>query len=166
MPEVDSQKKQLMIEPERCIGCNSCAAACYFGHIETPALRYEELEISSAMPMVCRHCEDAPCVASCPRDAMYTDEDGIVRRSRLLCTGCGSCALACPFGVLDTETVRKQVAKCDFCVDRVRQEPARVPRCVSVCPSGALKFMDVEKDVPEESYVLESGRVVSSLHKG
>ncbi len=166
MPTVDSENKQLIIEPDRCIGCNSCAAACYFGHLDTPALRYEEVEISSAMPMVCRHCEDAPCVAACPREAMYKDQDGIVRRSAVRCTGCQCCVLACPFGVLDRELTRRQVAKCDLCVDRLSRDPSLVPRCVSVCPSGTLKFMNIDKEVPEKNFVLESGRVVSSLHKG
>ena len=65
---------ELLLDPGRCIGCKSCAAACYMGHVETPGLQYEPLERSAAMPMVCRQCKEAPCVAACPNDAMYRDE--------------------------------------------------------------------------------------------
>jgi len=166
MPQAGGVNKQLVLEPERCIGCKSCAAACFLGHLDTPALRYEQVEKSSAMPMVCRHCEEAPCVAACPREAMYRDAEGIVRRSNFLCTGCRSCVLACPFGVLDNEITARQVAKCDLCADRMGQDPAKAPRCVSVCPSGALKFMELEEELPEKGYVLVSGRVVSPSRAG
>jgi len=163
MAEVVQVEKQLLIDPARCIGCRSCAGACYYGHLDTPALAYEEIEQSNAMPMVCRQCEDAPCVAACPRDAMYKDDAGIVRRSAVLCTGCLSCVLACPFGVLNREIVKRQVAKCDLCADRTRQSPPRMPRCVSVCPSGALKFMELEQEVVRAGYQLLSGRIVTPL---
>lgn len=162
MAEAGEVTKQVVINPGRCIGCKSCASACYYGHLDTPALAYEEVASSVDMPMVCRQCEDAPCVAACPREAMYKDEAGIIRRSAVRCTGCLSCVLACPFGVLDREVVKRQVAKCDLCADRMRQDPPKAPRCVSVCPSGALKFLDIEQELPQEGYVLLSGRVISS----
>ena len=159
MAEVTTVEKQLLIDPGRCIGCKSCAAACFYGHVDTHGLFYEDVAQSTAMPMVCRQCEDAPCVRACPNDAMYTDEAGIVRRSFVRCTGCRSCVVACPFGVLDHDLTRHQVGKCDLCADRT---PAgKLPRCVSVCPSGALKFMEVTGDIREKGYSLLSGRVLA-----
>ena len=160
MAEAAEVEKQLVMEPDRCIGCRSCAAACYLGHLDTPGLLYEDVAKSSALPMVCRQCLDAPCVAACPRDAMYEDEAGIVRRSPVLCTGCRTCVLACPFGVLDNEIIKGQIGKCDLCADRTRQDPAKLPRCVSVCPSGTLRFLELEQELPQKGYVLLSGRVV------
>jgi Fe-S-cluster-containing dehydrogenase component len=112
------------------------------------------------MPAVCRQCEEAPCVAACPNEAMYVDEAGIVRRGKVLCTGCGSCALACPFGVIDAETTRSEIAKCDLCAERTPQ--GLLPRCVSICPSGALKFLEIAEEVPAAGYTLLSGR---TLHR-
>jgi Fe-S-cluster-containing dehydrogenase component len=40
--------------------------------------------------------------------------------------------------VLALEMVGHHVAKCDLCDDRVARGLA--PRCVSVCPTGALRF--------------------------
>ena len=150
--------RQIVLDTSRCIGCRSCAAACFLGHLDTPALHYEDTARSCAMPMVCRQCEDSPCVAACPREAMYEDEHGIIRRSLLRCTGCTSCVMACPFGVLDAELSKAQVAKCDLCVDRT---PEKLPRCVAVCPSGALRFLDLVEGVPRERYQLLSGRIVA-----
>ncbi|MHC4592333.1 MAG: 4Fe-4S dicluster domain-containing protein, partial [Planctomycetota bacterium] len=120
----------------------------------------ERVAGSTAMPAVCRQCEEAPCVAACPNEAMYVDEAGIVRRGKVLCTGCGSCALACPFGVIDAETTRSEIAKCDLCAERTPQ--GLLPRCVSICPSGALKFLEIAEEVPAAGYTLLSGR---TLHR-
>jgi len=137
-------ERQLLLDPARCIGCRSCAAACFLGHADRPGLAYEDVKRSSAMPAICRQCDEAPCVQACPNNAMYKDVSGIVRRSPVRCTGCRSCFLACPFGVIETEIVKHQVGKCDLCADRT--PGGLLPRCVAVCPSGALRFL-----VPDES---------------
>lgn len=52
----------------------------------------------------CRHCEDAPCVLSCPQDALKKMNEEL-KRSNFLCTGCRSCLIGCPFGVNIDEMV-------------------------------------------------------------
>ena len=148
--------RQLLLDPERCIGCKSCAAACFLGHVRSPGLFYEDVADSPAMPMPCRQCEEAPCIAACPNEAMYEDEHGIVRRSVVRCTGCRSCRLACPFGVID-EIARHQVGKCDLCADRTPE--GLMPRCVAVCPSGALRFEVLDAELQEKGYTLVGGRI-------
>jgi Fe-S-cluster-containing hydrogenase component 2 len=54
--------------------------------------------------VVCRHCEDAGCVSSCPQDALKKEGEHL-KRSNYLCTGCKTCILACPFGVNIDEIV-------------------------------------------------------------
>ncbi len=54
--------------------------------------------------VICRHCEDAGCVSSCPQDALKKEGEHL-RRSNYLCTGCKTCILACPFGVNIDEIV-------------------------------------------------------------
>ncbi len=160
--EARTVERELVLDTERCIGCKSCAAACFYGHVDTPALRYEEVAGGTAMPAICRQCKEAPCVEACPNEAMYVDEAGIVRRSFFLCTGCRSCALACPFGVIDLEMVRGQSAKCDLCADRTPE--GLQPRCVAVCPSGALQFLELAEGVPQAGYTLLSGRTLHRSH--
>jgi Fe-S-cluster-containing dehydrogenase component len=106
------------------------------------------------LPLICRQCKAASCVEACPVEAMVRDERGVVRRRLFQCIGCGSCARACPFGVLPAKTsgmpvgfrsldriTGHQIAKCDLCEDRVTAGET-VPRCVAACPSGALMFVD------------------------
>ncbi|MCI0523200.1 MAG: 4Fe-4S binding protein, partial [Bacteroidales bacterium] len=50
----------------------------------------------------CRRCEDAPCIAVCPADALEKDSDGVIMRHTNLCVSCKSCVTICPFGTMMT----------------------------------------------------------------
>jgi electron transport protein HydN len=105
-------------------------------------------------PVGCHHCQDAPCAAACPQNALYRDEDAVrVRQER--CIGCSSCVLACPFGAIDivpsTQTVQRGgftyravpvpvVIKCDLCVSR-----SEGPACVKACLTNALDYVDEDQ---------------------
>ena len=58
---------------------------------ESPApqhrVRVETIE-SMAIPLMCRHCDDAPCVAACPTGALEQPEKkGTVLIKRNICVG-------------------------------------------------------------------------------
>jgi len=146
--------KRVLIDMDRCIECGSCAAACYMSHGNMPAVSYARSG-PALLPVICRQCKSASCVEVCPAEAMVRDERGVVRRRLFRCIGCGSCARACPFGVLPAEPTGvpsgygsperisgHQIAKCDLCEDRLSDSDEAVPRCVAACPSGALMFAD------------------------
>jgi len=87
------------------------------------------------MPLVCRHCEDAPCVAVCRTGAMVQDPiTGIVDRIQENCVGCWMCAMVCPYGVIGRHTEVRMAVKCDRC------KSLDVPACVAACPTGTLVF--------------------------
>ena len=146
--------RRVLLDLDRCIECKSCSAACYYGHRNIPNVDYGAAP-EATMPAVCRHCDDPPCVAACPFDAIIREDDGIVTRSLVFCRGCGSCILACPFGTIDGDLTRNQAAKCDLCIDRVHG--GGEPRCVSACSTGALQFARPE-DVQESGLLLVGGR--------
>lgn len=147
-------ERRVLIDLDRCIECRSCSAACYYGHRQIAGVEYGEAP-QATLPAVCRHCDDPPCVAACPFDALTREEDGAVTRSLVYCRGCGSCVLACPFGVLDSDLTRDQAAKCDLCIDRVRE--GGEPRCVSACSTGALQFAR-PAEVQDQGLLLVGGR--------
>ena len=150
-------KERILLNIDRCIECGSCQAACYYSHNEMPVIQSARRG-PALLPAICRQCVDAACVAACPADAMIRDENGVVRRVLFRCIGCGSCARACPFGVLPVDVTRRQIAKCDLCFDRVVDGDA-VPRCVAACPAGALQFAD-ERKAAEEHLLVLGGRTI------
>ncbi len=150
-------RKRVLIDLDRCVECGSCAAACYFSHGAMPIVQSAR-KGPALLPVICRQCNAAACVDACPREAMRRDADGVVRRALCLCIGCGSCARACPFGVLPVEVTRRQIAKCDLCADRTVGDDG-VPRCVAACPSGALQFAD-ERTAVEAKLLEVGGRTI------
>jgi Fe-S-cluster-containing hydrogenase component 2 len=86
------------------------------------------------LPMLCQQCEDAPCIAVCPVDALSRDATlGRVVLDYDLCIGCKLCVTACPFGGMGIDDVARRVVKCDLCDGD--------PICVRFCDPGALQFV-------------------------
>ena len=153
MATIDSR---VLLDLDRCIDCKSCSAACFYGHRGMPSVGYGAAG-DATVPIICRQCEDPPCVAACPFEALRREEGGAVTRSLVFCRGCGSCVLACPFGVIDGDLTRDQVAKCDLCEDRVIAGDA--PRCVAACSAGALQFRP-PADTGDVGLLLLGGRTM------
>jgi Fe-S-cluster-containing hydrogenase component 2 len=149
-------RERVAIDIDACIECRSCAAACYYGHNEFPAMHFASVGAAD-LPAVCRQCPDAACVTACPSDAMRRDASGATYRALFRCTGCGSCVQACPFGIISPAMRRGAVARCDLCNDKLGF--GMQPRCVASCPSGALQFMD-ETLAKELGYVLIGSRTL------
>lgn len=96
------------------------------------------------LPLVCLHCEDAPCRDACISGAMKQDEkNGLVYVDRAQCVGCWSCIMVCPFGIINRSRSKdKQLAaKCDGCPDL--SEPA----CVTFCKPEALVWLSPDEFV-------------------
>ena len=78
----------MVIDLKRCIGCYGCQLACKAEHGTPPGvffarvLKQEEGQYPTVrqlfLPVLCNHCEDAPCVDACPTGASFKWEDGIV----------------------------------------------------------------------------------------
>ncbi len=149
-------KGVIVVKPERCMGCDTCALACAVEHSESkdlfeaikqtpaPCSRIEvEQGKRFAIPLQCKQCENAPCVRVCPTKALQRqDEDSPVIIDHALCIGCKECVLACPFGVIRMDDASHAIIKCDQCFERLQRNA--LPACVSSCPIGALEFVELD----------------------
>jgi Fe-S-cluster-containing hydrogenase component 2 len=89
--------------PKLCIGCDTCLAACAEAHLaagENPQPRLVIVRsVKASVPMTCRQCDNAPCVAVCPVNALKISNNAVTI-DESMCNGCQLCVPACPFGVM------------------------------------------------------------------
>src|SRR5919112_603104 len=87
---------------------------------------------------VCKHCENAGCLESCPTGSIVRTEFGGVYVQPDICNGCGYCVVTCPFGVIDRRPDDGRAFKCTFCYDR--QKAGLAPACATACPTRSIQF--------------------------
>jgi formate dehydrogenase iron-sulfur subunit len=92
---------------------------------------------------VCKHCENAGCLESCPTGSIIRTEFGGVYVQPDICNGCGYCVVSCPFGVIDRRPTDGRAFKCTFCYDR--QKAGETPACAKACPTQSILFGDLEE---------------------
>ncbi len=135
---------EFFIDPNRCIGCQSCVQACSEcdTHKGKSMIQLDYIERSMStqtVPVICMHCDSPTCAEVCPADAIKKTEDGVVQSaSKPRCIACNNCVLACPFGIPKMMDDQALMMKCDMCYDR--SSVGKMPMCATVCPSGALVF--------------------------
>ena len=157
----------MSIDLEKCTGCGACIAACslennvpqigreqvllgrimhwirldryFYGELDKPVVTFQ--------PVMCQHCNHAPCEAVCPVFATTHDPEGLNAMTYNRCVGTRYCANACPYKVRRfnwwtykwgsmgknardrnpralnpdvTVRTRGVMEKCSFCVGRLR----------------------------------------------
>jgi Fe-S-cluster-containing hydrogenase component 2 len=95
----------------------------------------------------CRKCEDAPCIAVCPAEALEKDDDGVVTRFTNLCVSCKSCVTICPFGTMMTDFFRHHRNK-DLFYDLNNEDDIR--KFIEASPAGTVTITD-EDESPEDN---------------
>ena len=149
----------MVVDLDKCIGCGACAAACYAENnigivgvervIEGREMgwmsieRYhseDEMEKVTFLPMMCQHCDNAPCETVCPVYAPHHSKEGLNNQIYNRCIGTRFCVQNCPYKVrrfnwfdwpwpepMDLQlnpdvTVRSKgiMEKCSFCIQRIK----------------------------------------------
>lgn len=142
----------MLIDLRTCIGCHACSVACK-AEFDVPlgAFRDTVKYVESGrypqatrhfVPVLCNHCEDAPCLAACPTDAITRLPDGQVTISEGDCNLNRFCMAACPYGAIYEDEVKGVAQKCTFCDHRT--EAGLQPACVDACPTGCRVFGDLD----------------------
>jgi anaerobic selenocysteine-containing dehydrogenase/Fe-S-cluster-containing dehydrogenase component len=149
----------MVADLDRCIGCGACAVACYaennIGMVGEKQIlagremawlrieRYLDPEDERKiifLPMMCQHCDNAPCEAVCPVYAPHHNKEGLNNQIYNRCIGTRFCGQNCPYKVrrfnwlawqwpeplpmqLNPDvTVRSKgvMEKCSFCIQRIK----------------------------------------------
>ncbi|MDI6757693.1 MAG: 4Fe-4S binding protein [Endomicrobiia bacterium] len=155
--------KKLVVDIEKCYACAKCEAGCSYFYHSAPVNNGIERSMAKACQyLVCRRCEEASCIKSCPNKALERNPSGILERHSMLCTSCKSCAMACPFGVIYEDILPFKTSGCDWCAGRTSDD--KPPFCVTTCPSRALSWAEVSADDPLKNiYVLNDYLAVHTV---
>jgi len=144
--------KRIFVRTEICTACKTCELACAIEHSQAKSIHASPYERPHPMrrvfveatdgrkiPILCRHCEDAPCVAACISGALFRDPiaDAVVC-DWTRCIGCWTCIMVCPYGVIGRQLELGKAVKCDLCPGR------ETPACVVSCPTKALIYQEAE----------------------
>jgi Fe-S-cluster-containing hydrogenase component 2 len=99
----------------------------------------------------CRKCEDAPCIAACPAEALEKDIDGVIARHTNLCISCKSCVTICPFGTMMTDFFKHHRNK-DFFYDL--NDKTELEKFIKACPEGTVSLIESGERPSENIYSL------------
>jgi molybdopterin-containing oxidoreductase family iron-sulfur binding subunit len=117
--ETNRPRWGLVIDQDRCTGCQACVVACHAEN-NVPVVGEEEAAYHRAAhwirierywdgeypnlkarfrPVLCQQCTEAPCEAVCPVYATYHSDEGLNGQIYNRCIGTRFCGSACPYKV-------------------------------------------------------------------
>jgi formate dehydrogenase beta subunit len=170
----------LLYDTTRCVGCQSCVAACnevnnLEGDLRADRIHHSAQDLNSFAKNIiklyrptdgsgysfvkqqCMHCVDPACVAGCSFKALTKNSDnGVVGWTSSKCMGCRYCEITCPYHIpkFQWEGLNPKIVKCELCKERlaVGKEPA----CSTVCPAKAVVYGTREQLLAEAKRRIEA----------
>jgi Fe-S-cluster-containing dehydrogenase component len=152
----NNKRLGMVIDQERCIGCEACIVACrlennssgFWIRVETQGGREKDTPSGvfpnlamNFLPRLCNHCVNPPCVEACPEEALQKRDDGVVILDQGLCTGCQTCLSECPYSIIIFNEESNLAEKCNLCYHRI--DEGLEPFCVVCCEGQAIFYGDL-----------------------
>jgi Fe-S-cluster-containing dehydrogenase component len=142
----------MLVDTRTCVGCAACVIGCKKENdlaegfvrdwiVTITKGTFPELSMTIRSER-CNHCEDAPCVRSCPTKASHYGEGGRVVVTKDKCTGCKACMASCPYDARYVDPRTGTVDKCTFCEHRTAAG-LLTTSCQEICPTSSITFGDL-----------------------
>ena len=159
-------KQTMLIDLDRCTGCDECVKACANTHQGTPRFVRNGKQFGPLLfAHACMHCADPVCMIGCPTGAIARDQEtGVISINSETCIGCKTCSESCPYenivmiqvrdqrgrAVVDRKTQLPilQASKCDMC-----HSLKTGPSCQNACPHEALIRIDTSETASMEAWL-------------
>jgi molybdopterin-containing oxidoreductase family iron-sulfur binding subunit len=184
LPASSAVRWGMLVDATQCAtGCDDCVTACSTENGWTPVAESQHprqapqwirklqlqdplTQMETNLPMMCQHCDEAPCVDVCPTGASFKRADGIVLVNRHTCIGCRYCMMACPYKARSlvheplNDTQKTDVPRgigcveaCTLCVQKIDRGDGNTA-CAEACTAAghsALLFGDMNDPESEIS---------------
>ncbi len=156
----------LTIDVARCHDCNNCFLACKDEFVGNDWPLYSKAQPDHGQswmdilhrerggyPLVevaylakpCQHCKNPPCLKAARDGAVAVRQDGIVLIDPDKAVGQKQLVEACPYGAIFWNETLESPQKCTMCA-HLLDEGWKEPRCVQVCPTGAMQVFKLTSD--------------------
>jgi Fe-S-cluster-containing dehydrogenase component len=167
----------IVIDINKCSGCYNCQLGCkdeHCGHdypgyaaaqpmsgqfwmnlFEKERGKYPKVKVAFT-PVLCQHCKNATCVKSAQDGSVYRRPDGIVIIDPVKARGQKQLVSSCPYRVIYWNEEKNLPQKCTLCAHLLDQG-WKEPRCVELCPTGAMVFGDLDDPKSPVAKLVASG---------